>query len=291
METDSLHRFIFENTSIRGNIVHLNKTFKCALQHHDYPLSLRFMLGELMAASALLAATLKLQGGALILQIQGKGPLKLLVVECTAELGIRATAKWDGTLPDSGFTSMIGDGKFVITLDPKNGGQIYQGIVPLEGGTVSEILQNYMQRSEQIDTRIWLSSDDSHAAGMLLQKLPDQPESDADAWNRTTHLGGTITGRELLTLPARSILHRLFHEEDVRLFDAQPVRFRCTCSRESVGNMLKMLGINEVHSILDERGNVEVHCDFCNARYEFDKVDAELLFTKEVVAPSGKSRH
>lgn len=292
---DSLHRFLLEHTPIRGNIVQLKDTYQRALLNHNYPPSLKQILGELMAASTLLAATLKMQGS-LILQIQGRGPLKLLVVECTAELGVRATAKWDDNLSELDFSAgnfkgMVGDGKFVITLDPKNGGQIYQGIVPLEGDTVAEILQNYMLRSEQIDTRIWLSSDDSHASGMLLQKLPDQPESDADAWNRVTHLAETITDRELLELPAQSILHRLFHEEDVRLFDAQLVQFHCTCSRENVGNMLKMLGSEEVHSILEERGTVEVHCDFCNKRYEFDKVDAELLFTKEVVAPSGQSRH
>ena len=287
---DALQRFIFENTPIRGNTVHLDYAYNTALQHHDYPPVLRAALGELMAASALLAATLKMQG-ALVLQIQGKGPLKLLVVECTAELDIRATAKWTGELPEDNFNSLIGGGQFVITLDPKDGGQAYQGIVPLEGGSIAEILQNYMQRSEQIDTRIWLTCNQESAAGMLLQKLPDQPEQDADAWNRTGFLADTLRKEELLELSPETLLQRLFNQEDVRLFDAQPVKFRCSCSRNSVGAMLRLLGQEEVKSIIEERGSIEVQCDFCNKHYEFDKVDAEQLFTTEIVAPGSKARH
>lgn len=249
-----------------------------------------------MAASALLAATLKMEG-ALVLQIQGKGILKLLVVECTADFNMRATAKWDSDLSaaelsQQAFSELIGAGQFVITVDPKNGGgQAYQGIVPIEGDSISEILQNYMQRSEQIDTRIWLTCDEHAAAGMLLQKLPDQPEQDADAWNRTTLLAASVKPEELLQLPAKQLLHLLFNEEDVRLFAAQPVKFHCGCSRTSVGAMLRLLGSHEVASILEEQGNVEVNCDFCNAQYVFDKVDAEQLFAAEIVVPASKAKH
>lgn len=287
---DQLHRFIFENTPIRGNIVHLNHTFSRALQHQTCPPALRNALGELLAASALLAATLKMQG-ALVLQIQGKGALKLLVVECTAELTMRATAKWSGDLNDASFNELIGDGHFVITLDPKDGGQAYQGIVPLEGGSISEMLQNYMQRSEQIETRIWLACDGETAAGMLLQKLPGQPDQDADAWTRLGYLADTVKPEELLALPTQTLLQRLFHEEDVRLFDAQPASFQCSCSRNSVGAMLRLLGQPEVESILAERGEIEVNCDFCNAHYRFDKVDAEQLFAEGATAPGSSSQH
>jgi molecular chaperone Hsp33 len=306
MLPDSLNRFIFENTPIRGNTVHLNHTFTAALQHQDCPPVLRAALGELMAAAALLAATLKMQG-ALVLQIQGNGALKLLVVECsmadtTAEMTLRATAKWSGEiietgLPDTDFIDMIGGGQFAITLDPKEGGQGYQGIVPLEGSNVAEILQNYMMRSEQIETRIWLACDEHRAAGLLLQKLPETPDNpitmaeDADAWPRACTLAETVNKEELLALPAASLLHLLFSEEDVRLFDAQTVKFHCSCSQGSVGAMLRLLGAEEVESILMERDNIEVHCDFCNARYVFDKVDAELLFSTEIVVPVSKSRH
>jgi molecular chaperone Hsp33 len=290
---DQLHRFIFENTPIRGNFVHLNQTFTTALRHQDCPPILRRALGELMAASALLAATLKMQGS-LVLQIQGKGALKLLVVECTAELTMRATAKWSGELPADNFGALVGDGQFVITLDPKDGRQTYQGIVPLEGSSVAEILQNYMQRSEQIETRIWLACDDNTATGMLLQKLPETAEQaayDTDAWTRLGHLAETVQPDELLGLPAQTLLRRLFHEEDVRLFDAQPVSFHCSCSRNSVGNMLRLLGREEVDSIIAERDEIEVNCDFCNAQYRFDKVDAEQLFSEATPAPGSSNRH
>jgi len=290
-KTDQLHRFVFENTPIRGNTVHLNKTFSAALQHHDYPPFLRQALGELMAASALLAATLKLEGGALVVQIQGKGPISLLVVECSSELGIRATAKWSGDLDNLSFAQLVGNGHFVITLDPKDGGQAYQGIVPLEGDSISEILENYMHRSEQIETRIWLGCDQSHAAGLLLQKLPDKPTQDDDAWNRACILAETLTDAELLSSDAETLLLKLFHQEDIRLFDAKPIQFKCSCSRNSVGNMLKMLGEDEIHSILAENGRVEVNCDFCNAGYIYDAVDIEQLFIHEIVMPGSGSKH
>jgi molecular chaperone Hsp33 len=304
MLPDSLYRFIFENTPVRGNTVHLNHTFNTALQHQDCPPVLRIALGELMAASTLLAATLKMQG-ALVVQIQGNGPLKLLVVECSmadkaAEMTLRATAKWSGDISGKNFVDLIGDGQFVITLDPKDGGEGYQGIVPLEGASIAEILQNYMLRSEQIETRIWLACDEHRAGGMLLQKLPELANTladtiggkeDPDAWPRACLLAETVSKEELLTLPAASLLHLLFNEEDIRLFDAQPVKFHCGCSQGSVGAMLRLLGTEEVESILQERENIEVHCDFCNARYVYDKVDAELLFSTEIVVPVSKSRH
>ncbi len=290
--SDQLHRFLFESTPVRGNIVHLDDSFTQALQHHHFPAVLRQSLGELMAASALLAATLKLQGGALILQVQGKGPLKLLVVECTADLGVRATAKWSDDLNDMSFSDMVSDGYFVITLDPRDGGQPYQGIVPVEGNSIAEILQNYMQRSEQIDTRMWLACDGKSAAGMLLQKLPDQPDAaDPDAWNRIAMLADTVQDEELLNLAAVSLIKRLFNEEDVRLFKEQALKFHCNCSRESVGNMLRMLGEEEVAEILAEQHTIDINCDFCNTEYHFDQVDAEQLFSTEIVLPGNNVRH
>jgi molecular chaperone Hsp33 len=290
-DQDQLFRFVFDNTPIRGNTVRLHQTFNNALQHESYPPVLRAALGELMAAAALLAATLKLDNGALILQIQGKGPLNLLVVECSASLQMRATAKWKGELEDLSFVELVGNGHFVITLDPKDGGQTYQGIVPVEGDSISEVLQNYMQRSEQIETRIWLACDQSSASGMLLQKLPDLPEQDADAWARTGFLAETLTPEELISLTAETILTRLFHEEDVRLFEPRQISFHCSCSRKNVSSMLKMLGQEELASIIQERGEIEVNCDFCNAAYVFDPVDAEQLFAADVTPPTSKSKH
>jgi molecular chaperone Hsp33 len=294
-DSDSLHRFTFDHTPIRGNTVHLNQSFAIALQNHDYPHALRVALGELMAAGMLLTATLKMDG-ALVLQIQGKGALKLLVVECSRQhdkqdLSLRATAKFSDELTDCSLQEMIGDGHFVITLDPKDGGQGYQGVVPLEGSSVSEILENYMRRSEQIETSIWLACDGQSAAGMLLQKLPDQQDMDPDAWNRTNMLADTVQNQELLQLSTIELLSRLFHEEEVRLYEGQAVQFLCTCSRDNVSNMLRMMGEEEIKSIIEERGELEVHCDFCNQRYRFDKIDSEQLFASEITVPGTQSRH
>lgn len=294
-DSDILYRFTFDHTPIRGNTVHLNQSFAIALQNHDYPPVLRAVLGELMAAGMLLAATLKMNG-ALVLQIQGKGPLKLLVVECSrqheqSDLTLRATAKFSDELAGGSLQEMIGNGHFVITLDPKDGGQGYQGVVPLEGDSISEILENYMRRSEQIETSIWLACDSQSAAGMLLQKLPDQKETDPDAWNRTNMLADTVQNQELLQLPTIELLNRLFHEEEVRLYEGQAVRFLCTCSRDNVSNMLRMMGEEEIKSIIEERGELEVHCDFCNQRYRFDKIDSEQLFVSEITVPGTQSRH
>ncbi|NOT15923.1 MAG: Hsp33 family molecular chaperone HslO [Methylotenera sp.] len=288
--TDQLKRFIFENSAVRGNHIQLESTIQEALAHHAYPLVLRNALSQLMVASALLAATLKMQGS-LVLQIQGRGKLKLLVVECTAQLEMRATAKWSGEIADESFIELLALGQFVITLDPKDGKQTYQGIVPIEGQSIAEILQNYMQRSEQIETRIWLSNNSTRAAGMLLQKLPEQLEQDADAWNRICHLADTVTENELLDLDAESLLYRLFHEENVRVFEAQTARFKCSCSRQNVGNMLRMLGAEEIHSILAELGKIEVHCDFCNTAYAFDAVDATQLLTTETIITASAVAH
>jgi molecular chaperone Hsp33 len=289
--SDSLHRFLFEHAPLRGEIVRLDHVWRSVIERHDYPAVLQNLMGELCAAAVLLAATLKLKG-AMVLQIHGKGAVKLLVVECSGDLELRATAKWEGDLAHGTLQDLVGDGRFVITLDPKDGNQAYQGIVALEGDSIAEILQNYMTRSEQLETRLWLAADGKSAAGMLLQKLPEREASrDEDAWDRATQLADTLKPEELLHLPAGELLHRLYHEEDIRLFDAQPVVFRCTCSRENVAQMLRMLGRAEVDAILAERDNIEVHCEFCNERYVFDRVDADAVLADIMAISANKTLH
>jgi len=288
-QPDSLHRFLFENAAIRGERVRLDASWRTVLERHDYPPLLLQLMGELTAAAVLLAATLKLEGS-LILQIQGKGAIKLLVVECTGDLQLRATAKWEGELHGT-LANLVGDGRFVITLDPKTGAQAYQGIVALEGETVAEILQHYMSSSEQLETQLWLAADEHGAAGMLLQKLPEKETQDADAWPRVTKLAQTLEREELLKLSTEELLRRLYHEEDVRLFNAQPVSFHCGCSRGKVAAMLKMLGHEEIDGILLEQGKVEIHCEFCNHLYIFDPVDATLVFTEGISPSVGETRH
>lgn len=244
-----------------------------------------------MTASALLISTLKMEG-ALILQLQSKGILKLLVVECNSDLEIRATAKWDIELfdktyaqhkADASFTELIADGQFVITLAPKQG-EPYQGIVPIEGDSIAAMLEHYMLRSQQIDTSIWLYCDDTQASGMLLQKLPNQHIDDIDMWNRVNQLASTISDSELAELEPARLLTRLFHEEEVRLFQPRPTRAFCSCNRQNVANMLTMLGQIEVESIIEEQGSIQIHCDFCNKHYVFDETETLQLFD-EVVPP------
>jgi molecular chaperone Hsp33 len=194
------------------------------------------------------------------------------------------------------FAQMVGDGNFVITLDPRDGGQTYQGIVELDGDSVAEVLQNYMLRSDQLETRLWLAADVQSAAGLLLQKMPGEGgqsfvEQDDDMWPRVTILTDTLKPDEILGLPAEQLIHRLYSEEDVRLFDAQPVAFKCTCTRAKVGRMLTMLGWDEVQSVLSEQGEAEVTCEFCNQQYRFDKVDAEQVFASTVVLEGSNSVH
>lgn len=289
-DRDTLTRFLFEHAPVRGEMVRLDATWRAVLANHEYPEPVRNLLGEMMAAATLLAATLKFEGS-LIMQMQGSGPVTLAVVECSSEFHLRATAKWRDDLVPGDIAALLGQGKFVITIDPKSNNQIYQGIVALEGTTVAEVLEHYMLQSEQLETRLWLASDGEQACGFLLQRLPEQESQDADAWNRALNLGNTLSADDLLQLPARTILHRLFHEEDLRLFEARPVSFRCTCSRERVANMLRLLGLDEVHSILEEQGKIEVDCEFCNRHYHFDAVDAEQLFAADVLTQPGATRH
>jgi molecular chaperone Hsp33 len=289
--TDSLQRFLFEGAPVRGELVHLDATWRAVLERHEYPEPLRLVLGEMMAAAALLSATLKFDGS-LIMQIQGSGAARLIVVEITSDQTMRATAKWEGDLAAQSFRELVGDGRFVITIAPREAAQqTYQGIVALEGESVAAVLEHYMSRSEQLETRLWLASDGAHAAGMMLQRLPGESGGDPDAWNRAVKLGETVTPHELLGLPARQIIRRLYHEEDIRVFDARLVSFRCSCTRERVVNMLRLLGRHEVKSILAERGRVDVNCEFCNRHYSLDRVDAEQIFAAEVVTPAGTTRH
>lgn len=275
-DKDSLHRFLFERTNVRGELVHLDASWQAALERKDYPEPVRDLLGQALAAAALLSATIKIDGS-LTLQLQGAGPVTLLVVQATAQRSLRGLAHWEGEVQPGTFAELVGEGRLAITLDPGEIGDRYQGIVDLQNDSLAHCLEDYFKHSEQLATRLWLTSNGESAAGMLLQELPAETE-DHDAWARDVHLGETIKEEELLELPAREILHRLYHEEDVRLFEAEPVSFRCSCSRERIETVLRGLGHQEVLSIIEEQGAVCVDCEFCNQRYEFDPVDVEGLF-------------
>ncbi|MEF8792571.1 Hsp33 family molecular chaperone HslO [Thiohalorhabdus sp.] len=276
---DTLNRFRFDGTDVRGRHVDLDATWKAALANAEYPPPVRDALGELMAASLLLIGTLKLEGS-LKLEARGDGPLSLMVVQATSRRTVRGLAHWQDPVPESPDLQALmgGNGHLVLTLEPEGEGQQYQGIVDLEGGSVAAALEAYFERSEQLPTRIWLAADGGHAGGLLLQRMPGETDDDPDAWDRTVSLASTLTGPELLGLPANDLLYRLFHEETVRVFDPEYVSFRCSCTQQRVANMLRGLGQEEVQSILADEGEVRVHCEFCGKAYVFDTVDAAKLF-------------
>jgi len=308
---------MFNTAPVRGEIVSLGSTWREVLTRRSYPAPVRHILGEMMAACALLSANLKFNG-TLVMQIYGDGPVKMLVVQCSSDLSMRATAKLaDSTAAtlgdDMSFVYLLnvsGHGRCVITLDPSDkqpGQQPYQGIVPLNDHdgplqSVAQALEHYMHHSEQLDTRLWLAADSDRAVGMLLQKLPGDggivpaaDEQDADTWERVCTLGSTLTSKELLETEPETVFRRLFWQENVRHFEPAGTRFQCTCSREKVGGMLRMLGREEIDGVIEERGHVEIHCEFCNQRYEFDPVDVAQLFVANAlsqgVSPAADQRH
>ena len=289
--TDGHRRFLFEHTPVRGGWVHLDVAYREVMSRHEYPRLLRKYLGEMLAATALLGINLKFKGS-LVVQIQSTGMLRLLVVECTEGSGLRAIAKWEGDVPENAdLLELAPDGRCVITLDPKDGGEMYQGIVALEHGTIATMLEHYMQTSEQLATRLWLVADGERAAGMMLQKLPGDDDADDDQrsedWQRTTMLASTLTDGELLALDAQPLLTRLFAEEEVRLFAEHPMRFECGCSEARVAKALLLLGREEIEEVLDEQdGRIEVACEFCNRKYVFDRESALAIFGQSDPPPT-----
>lgn len=310
-DSDCLHRFDFEHLPIRGLLLHLDASWRALLEHRDYPSVIRDTLGEAVVASVLLAATVKFDGQ-LTLQMQGDGPMHLLLAQCTAGLGVRALARYrDGEL-DLGteIQPLVGAGNLTVTIESEDLQQRYQGIVPITGQRIAHCLEVYFEQSEQLPTRLWLYADEQGVAGMLLQRLPtpqllDDGASDADhaellrnqqaqlddAWRRVQLIADTLKPEELQKLTDREILRRLFSEDDLRLFDSAPVFFKCRCSRERVAGMLQSLGEPEARSVLAERGEVEVSCDFCNRAYRFDAVDVAQLFNGPLGTTTGQRRH
>ena len=287
--TDTLTKFVFEHAAVRGALVSVPHTVRAVLACHPYPPPLQRVLAELVAATALLASTLKFTGS-LIMQLQGDGPVRLLVVECTAALELRAMAQWDaertGALgADATLADLAGGpehGRLVLTLDPKGAGTIYQGIVALESGSVAGLIEHYLATSEQLASRIILATRDQATAGLLVQRLPGATEDDDATWSRARNALETLDPAALLArVSPTGQLAATFPQDDVRVFKAKPVSFACSCSRERVENALRIAGATEIESILSERDDVEVTCEFCNRRYAFAPAEARALFVPD----------
>ncbi|WP_372831174.1 Hsp33 family molecular chaperone HslO [Pontibacterium sp.] len=287
--SDQIQRVLFDELDIRGVLVGLEDSYQKALEKHNYPQVIRRVLGEMMAAATVLSSNLKFKGR-LILQAQGEGNVSLLMAECNDQHDLRAIARYEGELPDdASFIELLEKGRMAITIDPDQG-QRYQGVVPLEGETLAACLEGYFGQSEQLPTQMHFVADDTHAAGFFLQVLPADGTGEED-WTRISHLASTLKDEELLTLDNNTLLYRLFHEEQCRLYEADPVQFRCDCSRDRSLNTLKFMTKEELQGILDEQGNIDVACQFCSEQYHFDQADLELMFSDTASAPGSDSVH
>ena len=277
-QQDCLRRFLFEEHGVRGEWVRLEESWRQAKQHQILVSdAVEVQLGEALAAVVLLAATIKFTGS-IVMQIQGGGDLKALLAQASNERNIRGLVRSSAKVSGLQLKEMLGGaGRLVLTVEPENADP-YQGIVGVEADNLAGVLEDYFTQSEQLDTRLWLFADKTHAVGLLIQELPNENRDKAD-WQRIELLASTVTAEELLTLDCEVLLHRLFNEEKVRIYDPEDVAFKCSCSRQKISGTLLALGRAELESILKERADIEVDCQFCGANYRFDKVDVENLLT------------
>ncbi|MBE0468958.1 MAG: Hsp33 family molecular chaperone HslO [Methyloprofundus sp.] len=289
-ETDVLRRFLFDDLAVRGEWLNLTASWQAAKQHHQYPEAAMQKLGEALAAAVLLSATIKFDG-TLILQAQGDGAIKSMVAQSTNKHEIRGWIRCSDTLPDDNLQNLLGDGYMALTIEPKKG-EPYQGIVPLTGEHLAGAVENYFTQSEQLKTRLWLFANEHQAAGFLIQELPSEKgDQDLDDWTRIEALSNTISEEELLTLSCEDLLHRLFHNEELRLFAPETVSFKCHCSAEKVETTLLSLGREAIDEILVEQDTLVADCEFCSAKYSFDKVDVERVFAQNPVIKSSTTKH
>ena len=272
---DQLHRYLFENYAVRGELVTVSESLRQILENHSYPQPVKNILAELLVATSLLTATLKFAGD-ITVQLQGDGPMSLAVINGNNKQQLRGVARVQGDIADDAdLKALVGNGYLVITITPEEG-ERYQGVVGLEGDTLAACLEDYFMRSEQLPTRLYIRTGEVDglpaAGGMLLQVLPAQ-DTDSNDFEHLATLTDTIKTEELLTLPANDVLWRLYHEEEVTLYDPQDVEFKCTCSRERCAGALKTLPDEEIDSILEEEGEIDMHCDYCGNHYLFNAMD------------------
>ena len=280
MANNVLNRYLFEDLSVRGELVQLDEAYQRIISSKEYPAPLQKLLGELLVSTTLLTATLKFEGS-ITMQLQGDGPVSLAVINGDHDQKVRGVARWEGDISDdASIHDMLGKGHLVITIDPKKG-ERYQGIVGLDGDNLSDILESYFANSEQLKTRIWLRLGEhegqQHAAGMLIQVMPDGTGTPED-FEHLEQLTDTVKNEELFTLEANDLLYRLYNQEKVRLFDPQPVEFHCGCSRERSGAAIVTIDRAEVNDILAEIGSISLHCDYCGTNYTFDEAQVSELF-------------
>ncbi|MFT5708074.1 MAG: molecular chaperone Hsp33 [Oceanospirillaceae bacterium] len=283
---DQIQRILFDNIDVRGVVTRLEDSYQEIMALHNYPVVIEQILGQMLAAVTILSTNLKFNGK-LILQAKGEGSVSALMAECNHSNECRAIAQFDEDIASNlSFQEMLLKGHLVITIEPEVG-QRYQGFVPLENETLAQCLADYFQRSEQLDTHFMLACDGSQARGLMLQVMPAMQSGEED-WQRLSLLASTLKPEELLSLDNETLLFRLFHEEQCRLFEAENVSFKCQCSRQRSEDVLKLLDSDELHEIIAERGNIEIDCQFCNSKYSFDEQDVVKICAEKKQTKSEK---
>ncbi|WP_238104864.1 Hsp33 family molecular chaperone HslO [Vibrio cincinnatiensis] len=283
MANNQLHRYLFEDLSVRGELVQLDDVFQQIITSQAYPKPIQTLLGELLVATTLLTATLKFEGS-ITLQLQGDGPVSLVVINGDNQQKVRGVARWQGEIEEeANFHQLMGKGHLVITIEPKKG-ERYQGVVGLEGDSLAQVLESYFLRSEQLKTRLWIRTGEHagkpHAAGMLLQVMPDGTGTEND-FEHLEQLTNTVKDEELFSLAANELLYRLYNQEKVQLFTPQAVEFKCGCSRDRSASAIIAIDKEQINTILAEEGVVALHCDYCGTTYSFDSAQVAELFENQ----------
>ncbi len=283
-DNDLLHRFIFDDCDVRGEIVTLGDSYCQVMSNNNYAPAIQRLLGEFLAAASLLSSTLKFSG-LISIQGRGEGPLSMVMAECTHHRDLRGIARLNPEFSEAdivgdSLSDLLGRGVIAITIEPEQG-ERYQGLVPMESEHLAGCLEHYFYQSEQLKTRLWFAAGEERATGFLLQALPRQinsnEEVNRDHWETLCALADTLSDEELLGLDHPTLLHRLFHEQPLRLFEPAQLRFACSCSRERSANALLSLGREEVEQLLVEQGSIDIDCQFCNRHYSFDTKDVREL--------------
>ena len=289
---DTRQRFIFENANVRGEIVRLGPSWRQLHASHPYPAAVLKIMGELLSSTILLSATLKFEGR-LTAQLQTDGPINLVVTECTSASTFRGIAQYNDQVTDLNHETLLQKGILALTIEPEKG-ERYQGIIDIPQGNIADAIDDYMLRSQQIDTRIWLAGNEQTIAGLLLQQLPGTEtdlSDDPDLWNKLLQFSDTIKEQELLEKDFVTLLKLLYPEDDIRVFDPVPVQFRCHCSHEKVKSLLRTLGEADISELLTTQNKVGVNCEFCNKHYEFDQVDIKEIFSANIESEHSNTRH
>lgn len=281
MNNNSIQRFLFKELNIRGQVIQLNEAWQSMIQDRHYPDAIRQLLGKLTAFSVIMANGMK-HTGKITLQVQGSGPITLLVVEVTHDLKIRGVAKTNETIQEqASLDELLGDGQILVTLENTQTNHHFQSYVDRSGDNIETAFENFLSQSEQLPSKIWLAASDEALGGVLIQKMPESDELDADGWDRIHSLTTTVTDEELTQLDSETLLHRLFHEETVELFEPQTIHYECPEDKERVTDMLKSLGEEEVRRILEEQGEIVIHNEMCNFHMRFNQEDVDVLFAED----------